>query len=66
MVSEVTAFAASDGTVFATHGQAARHDAETKMKAIGQFKHETITAIIANAPAIVDALSSLLDEPTED
>jgi len=63
MVSEVTAYAASDGTVFGTHGQAARHDAEIKLKAIGQFKHETINAIINNAPAICDALNSLLDEP---
>lgn len=63
MVSEVTAYAASDGTVFSTHGQAARHEAELKLRATQQFKPDTITAIINNAPAICDALNSLLDDP---
>lgn len=65
MVREVQAFAADDGTVFPTHGEAAKHDAFQKLKMSGVFKHETINAIIANAPLICDALTSLLDEPTE-
>lgn len=63
MVTEVTAYAADDGTVFPSHGEAARHDAYSKLKAANIFKHETITAIINNAPIICDALNSLLDEP---
>lgn len=70
MVREVQAFAADDGTVFPTHGEAAKHDAQLKLKQIGRenggagtFNHPTIMAIIANAPAIADALNSLLDEP---
>lgn len=65
MVREVTAFAARDGTVFATHGEAAKHDAYTQLKAANIFKPDTINAIINNAPIICEALSSLLDEPTE-
>lgn len=63
MVREVNAFAADDGTVFASHGEAARHDAEAKLKSLNLFKIETISTIIKNAPAICDALNSLLDEP---
>lgn len=72
MVREVQAYAASDGTVFPTHGEAARHDAKIQLTNIGRdkggagvFNHPTIMAIIANAPAIADALNSLLDEPAE-
>lgn len=63
MVREVQAYAADDGTVFSSHGEAARHDAFNKLKAANLFKHETITAIINNAAIICDALNSLLDEP---
>lgn len=65
MVTEGKAFYAEDGSVHKTHGEAARYDAELKLKSLDVFRPETILAIINNGPAIIEALNSLLDEPTE-
>lgn len=59
---EVTAYASDDGKVYATAREAAEADARAALRALDNFKEETILMLIKNAGPIVAALSSLAEQ----
>lgn len=66
MVTQVKAFAAEDGTVFATVQAAAEHDAREQLKKLGIFNEASLTAVITHAKAIYNALAVVVmnEEPS--
>lgn len=60
MVTEVTAFAARDGSLHTTKRDAAEADARLALKVLGIFNEGTVAAVVQHADEIYDALLPLV------
>lgn len=59
MVTQIKAFAASDGTVFASYYGAAEYEARKSLSEIGDFNEGIVTSIINNREKVKEALQAL-------
>jgi len=59
MVKEITAYEASDGTVFASALDAAKHDAVLQLKQLEIFNYASALAVVENSGKIIAALAPL-------
>ena len=56
MVTQIKAYQAEDGKVFASQDEALRHDAYNQLMALGIFNHATTVAVLDNMDAVLRAL----------
>lgn len=59
MVKEITAYQASDGTVFGSALAAAEHDAVLQLKKLDIFNHASALAVVEHADKVLVALAPL-------
>lgn len=59
MVTEIPAFAASDGSLYKTYAEASRRDAALKLESLKIFNHATIQAVLENHAEILEALGCM-------
>jgi len=59
MVIEVTAYQADDGSIHSSKLAAAKHDAYTKLSALGIFNHASALAVVEHAASVTEALEQV-------